>query len=297
MDTYTQNTKFFLEDRFEKNTEGIYWAHQQIYGFRSPYALTTLAKYMVTKSILNSLNKYDFSSFIDVGGAEGYTANLVRKIFEVLVKSTDISENACKMAKSIFDIDALPADIHNLPFDDNSFDAVLSSETIEHVVDFKKAIDELLRITNKILIITVPHETPEMVAETIRKKIPHGHINYFDTTTLDYLKEKGYIVHCEKTLSPFLRIPRVVVEAYKRQGNSPIVKVYNAIVPILNKLFNIKTANKLIDLDSKFANGLVAYRGLTFIIEKTKQPIKENISLIKAKDFTDIKVPPYKITN
>ena len=71
------------------------------YGYRTSKGSTScIARYMVTKSILNAINRYNFNTFIDIGGAEGYTANLVKEIFKVQVKSTDLSENACKMAKA-----------------------------------------------------------------------------------------------------------------------------------------------------------------------------------------------------
>lgn len=252
MDLYTEETQKNLEDRFNMTVDGVYFAHQPIYGYRSPYCSSScIGRYMITKSILNALNKYSFSNFIDIGGAEGYTANLVKQLFHVPVKSTDLSANACKRAYEIFGIDAIPCDIHKLPFADNEFDAVLCSETIEHVTDYKKAIQELLRITNKVLIITVPHETPEIVADNIRNKVPHGHIHYFETGTLDYLKDLGYTVQAEKTLSPFLIVPRVTSEGFKKPGNKLHFKIYNFLTPLFKKMFGIKTANRLTNLDVK----------------------------------------------
>lgn len=105
MDNYTQTTKDVVDERFKMNVGGIYYAHQPIYGYRTPYAATSnISRYMVTKSILNALNQFNFSNFIDIGGAEGYTANIVKKLFAVPVKTTDLSENACKMASKIFGI-------------------------------------------------------------------------------------------------------------------------------------------------------------------------------------------------
>ena len=233
MDNYTSITKDTLEERFVMTTDGIYYAHQPIYGYRTSKGSTSgIARYMITKSILNAINRYNFDTFIDIGGAEGYTANLVKEIFNVQVKSTDLSENACKMAKAIFGIDAIPADIHNLPFNDNEFDIVLCSETLEHVTDYKRAIHELLRITKNVLVITVPHETKKIVAQNIRNKIPHAHIHYFDTTTLDYLKDMGYTLKFEKTLSPLLIIPRVIAEGYKKPDTKLHFKLYNFFTPL-----------------------------------------------------------------
>jgi ubiquinone/menaquinone biosynthesis C-methylase UbiE len=215
---------------------------------------------------------------------------LVRKLFKAKVKSTDLSGNACKMAKSIFNIEAVACDIHELPFANEEFEAVLCSETIEHVTDYKKAIAELLRITAKVLVITVPHETPEIVAENIRNKVPHGHIHYFDTQTLDYLKAEGYTVKFKKTLSPFLIIPRVFVEGINKKSNQIHYKIYNKLTPIFRKIFGINTANFLTNADMILCKLTGAYGGITFTIEKEAAVHERQQNKLSAGDFTNITV-------
>lgn len=296
MDNYTNQTKATLEERFKMTVEGIYYGHQPIYGYRISKSTTScIARYMVTKSILNALNKYNFKTFADIGGAEGYTANIVRKIFNAEVVSTDLSENACKMAKELFNIKAIPADIHKLPFTDNEFDTVLCSETIEHVSGYEGAINELLRITKNVLVITVPHESKKIVAKNIENKIPHAHIHYFDTRTLDYLKEMGFNLHYEKTLSPLLIIPRVIAEGFKKPDNKLRFRVYNFFTPLFKKIFGIRTANRLTNIDTKMTGLFGFYQGITFVIEKNNTTKKEKYSTIKAGSFTNIKVEEYRL--
>lgn len=295
MDNYTVVTKNNLEDRYKMTSDGVYYSHQPIYGYRSSKSSTScVARYMVTKSILNALNKYSFQSFIDIGGAEGYTANIVKQIFNAEVTTTDLSESACEMAKEIFNINAIPADIHNLPFADNQFEVVLCSETIEHVTDYKKAIAELMRITKNVLIITVPHETEEIVKKNIENKIPHAHIHYFDIHTLDYLKESVNALEYEKTLSPLLIIPRVIAEAFKKPNNKLHFRLYNLLTPLFRNIFTIKTANWLTNIDCKTTKVFGPYQGITFIIEKNNKLPLSNRPPIKADMFTEIKVPEYK---
>jgi ubiquinone/menaquinone biosynthesis C-methylase UbiE len=296
MDSYTSETKLNLEERFLMTTDGIYYAHQPIYGYRTSKGSTScIARYMVTKSILNTLNKYAFKTFADIGGAEGYTANLVKKLFNARVISTDLSENACEMAKKIFDIQAIPADIHKLPFSDQEFEIVLCSETIEHVTDYKKAISELLRITKNVLVITVPHETEEIVAKNIEQNIPHAHIHYFDIHSLDYLKDMGYNIKYEKTLSPLLIIPRVIAEGFKKPANKLHFRLYNSLTPLFKKIFGIKNANFLTNIDSKVSKFFGFYGGITFTIEKNEGLLKQTRPPIKAAHFTAIKVSEYRI--
>lgn len=296
MDNYTTTTKQTLEDRYRLASEGVYFSHQPIYGYRSAHSSTScIARYMITKSILNALNQYAFTSFADIGGAEGYTANLVKHLFKAEVTTTDLSENACKMAKEIFNINAIPADIHNLPFKDKEFEAVLCSETLEHVTDYQKAINELLRITGKVLIITVPHETEEIVAQNIALNIPHAHIHYFDIHSLDYLKNSVHRFKFEKTLSPLLIIPRVIAEAFKKPANKIHYRLYNYFTPFFKSIFGIKTANWLTNLDTKISKMFSLYNGITFIIEKEDNTSTPAYPAITADMFTHIKVPEHHL--
>ncbi len=251
---------------------------------------------MLTKSILNTINKYTFKTFIDIGGAEGYTANLVRKLFNADVMSTDLSVSACLRAKEIYNIEAIPCDIHSLPFPDNTFDIVLCSETLEHVTNYQQAIAELLRITKNVLIITVPHESPELVQENIKNKVPHGHINAFDIHTLDYLKTEGYSVKYEKTLSPYLVIPRIIVEGRKKDKPGFITSLYNSFTPLLKSVFHEKTAARISDADDWFSKKLNKYGGITYAVEKSNTAVKNTINkTISTQDFIREKVKPYKL--
>ena len=79
MDSYTEKTKKYVDDRFNMTIDGIYFSHQPIYGYRNKYSSTShISRYIITKSILNALSKYKFSNLIDIGGAEGFTTFLFK---------------------------------------------------------------------------------------------------------------------------------------------------------------------------------------------------------------------------
>jgi ubiquinone/menaquinone biosynthesis C-methylase UbiE len=301
MDQYTKEINSFLENYYATTKDGIYLGHQPIYGYRTPYAADSqIARFMITNSILNVLAKYKFSELIDISGAEGYTANIIRTLFNVKVKTTDLSDTVCKMAKEIFNIESSPADVHELPFADNQYEVVLCSETVEHVTFPKKAIDELIRITDKLLIITVPHDSLEFVAWNVNNKIPYGHINHFDDTSFDYLKEAGYKVEIHKTIAPFLNKVRIPIEAYNKKPYKTDImplsyKIYNAITPILRTIFGIKSANRIVDMDNWFVEKFKGYCGMTIVIEKSAIERRTNPKKISAKDFTSIKIPHFFI--
>jgi len=58
------------------------------------------------------------------------------------------------------EIDLYEASVDELPFADNAFDTVVSTHTLEHVLDIVKAISELRRVARHRLIIVVPKQRP-----------------------------------------------------------------------------------------------------------------------------------------
>jgi len=156
MDKETAKIKKWLDKRFTMGVkEGKYFAHQPIYGYKK--GLTEgreLIRYIRTLSNLKKISQFKFDNFIDVGGAEGYTANLVKKIFNVNTYTCDLSYQANLRAKELFGLDSVAVDLSNLPFKDGAFDIVLCSEVLEHVTKPVQAIYELKRIAKKALLIT-----------------------------------------------------------------------------------------------------------------------------------------------
>jgi ubiquinone/menaquinone biosynthesis C-methylase UbiE len=207
MDEYTRKTKDWLDERFKRcDKDGIYYAHQPIYGMRKGYSESGLInRYIITFRIMEALSHLKFDSLVDIGGAEGYKAWVAKQIFGVKVKNSDLSEEACKRCQEIFGIESIPIDIHELPFKDNEFDVALCSETLEHVLDLPRAVSELLRVSRKAVIITVPHESRETVDKIKRVEVPHGHIHSFDLGSFDFLKSKGFRVLPRKMVSPALK--------------------------------------------------------------------------------------------
>jgi SAM-dependent methyltransferase len=61
-------------------------------------------------------------------------------------------------AEPIEGIEYVAAPVEKLPFPDASFDTVVCTHLIEHILDYRKAIAELRRIARRQLIIVVPRE-------------------------------------------------------------------------------------------------------------------------------------------
>lgn len=134
--------------------------HQKTY--RKPYAHQVISdpkssyfQYSRYHAILQEFKKLDFKSFLDVGCAEGmYLAAVKERWAQCDVYGVDFSSLAMKKARfyTIQSESCLAvADAAYLPFKNGSFDLVLCSETLEHVVDDNSAIKELARICRKSL--------------------------------------------------------------------------------------------------------------------------------------------------
>lgn len=92
---------------------------------------------------------------LEIGCNEGF---LSKALVEdgCIVTSADYSLDQIKKAKEIFNIDAVQADINNIPFPDQSFDIAVSGETLEHVFNPMGALKELFRVARERVVITIP---------------------------------------------------------------------------------------------------------------------------------------------
>jgi hypothetical protein len=307
MDPHTQEVKAYLEERFNRcDEDGIYVAEQPIYGFRQGHCEPgTIERYIRTYEILKRLSRLDFLTFLDVGGAEGYRAYLVKEMFGAEVRNCDLSEAACQRCRDIFGIPSDPADIHELPYEDGSFDVVLCSETLEHVSDFRKATNDLLRVARRAVIITVPHEPASIVKRYIEEKIPHGHVHRFDIRTFDFLKQQGCRVLASRLVCTLLRAPAALIEVHPRQDNAnlrfprPLAAAYNALVPLLRlpplqAVFGKRAAALLTSLDPLACRALsfLNYDALCFLILKDPSCYRVNAARrVSASRLLDFSVP------
>ena len=298
MDDYTEETMSWLDRRFkETDRDGIYLAHQPIYGFRKGHSEPGIVcRYVITYNILKALSHLQFESFLDVGGAEGYKAALVRAVFGSEVRSVDLSAEACVRAKAIFGVDGEPVDIQRLPYPDGAFDVVLCSETLEHVVDLQAATRELLRVAKRAVVITVPHEPKEVVERNIRDRVPHGHIHSLDTHGFDFALPLVASIACEKMLSLGTRALGLAAEGIRRDKIRSFpgvaVKAFNRLVPLSNAVFGKSSIGMLIRLDRFLANLTGEYAGMTFILLKDAQCyLKQPARQVSPRQVLDFCVP------
>jgi ubiquinone/menaquinone biosynthesis C-methylase UbiE len=97
------------------------------------------------------------TSVLEVGCGEGALASTLSRTVRV---------TACDIVTKPEIIDRYPtvtfreANAESLPFRDDEFDTVVSTHTLEHVRDVRRAIDELRRVAKRRVIVVVPKERP-----------------------------------------------------------------------------------------------------------------------------------------
>lgn len=136
----------------------------------------------------------DFSSILDVGSGSAWIAKEYAKKDKNVISFDISSVNTKKAKKIVSDNNHTPVtgDSFFLPFKTASFDIVVSSEVIEHVVDPTAFITELFRVVKPggKLIITTPYKEKLQYSLCIHcnKKTPlHAHIHSFDEHILKNL--------------------------------------------------------------------------------------------------------------
>ena len=273
MDSYTVEEKAFVEKRFSDSCNGIYRAHQPIYGYKKwPCEWYFTGRYIPTLRIMKLLSRLDVKSMLDVGGAEGYKSHIARQLFGLRVHTSDLSEEACKRAREIFDLEATALDIHDLPFADGEFDVLTCSETLEHVIDPAKATDELLRVAKKAVIITVPVEDPDQLQEHYAN---NNHVNAFDVDSFDYLKDRGYTVRSWKYLNKRILYYGMLLEnnvqlEYSKERRFPrfVYTLYNRGVRLLGGKRGKRVMSWLVGADELASRSTRDYAGVLCLMLK-----------------------------
>lgn len=111
-------------------------------------------------------------TFLDAGCGEGFVAELLlQRMPGLQLTGFDFNPDSVELAKiknpgSTF----VEASIFEIPFESNSFDLVGCFEVLEHLPDPHPALKELARVSNRHVIVSVPHEPYFCMANVARGK-------------------------------------------------------------------------------------------------------------------------------
>ena len=114
-------------------------------GFRYPYLL----KEVMISRTLSLLAFKSGSRILDIGCGRGILLDRIGADVSITGIGVDISRVSLKKARaeSVHAVEVVTADARNLPFASNTFHGSLSMDTLEHVEEPKKLIDEFARVT------------------------------------------------------------------------------------------------------------------------------------------------------
>lgn len=120
------------------------------------------------ESYFLALNKYvkDGDRVLDVGMGIGYGMNILsikaKEVYAVDVDKAAV-ENCSKtvLGKNPKVKELKHYDGYHLPYKDNFFDVVTCVDVVEHVEDYNRFIDELLRVSKRAVVFATPNRRPE----------------------------------------------------------------------------------------------------------------------------------------
>ena len=185
--SFTRKNREWFTQRYDFASGGVYFPHQPVYGFSRWEE--HIQDYFRTYHILRLLEQIEFRSFLDVGCAEGYFVNMVRKLFGAETCAVDIAPSGVRRARELYDLTGVAADALHLPFPDKSFDVVLSSETLEHVSDPGAVIAELVRVARHYVVLSTPAARDKAALEEHLKHVdPNVIFSHFHFFTEDQMR-------------------------------------------------------------------------------------------------------------
>lgn len=98
--------------------------------------------------VISELIKNKPNKILDVGCASGWFLDKVNKLYpEAELTGVDASKKAIDYGKKVYkNLNLIHADAHKLPFKDRSFDLILCTEVLDHVVEPEKVLSEIRRV-------------------------------------------------------------------------------------------------------------------------------------------------------
>ncbi len=142
-----------------------------------------------TKTLIKEVKRIDPVSVLDVGCGEGFVLHQLRKNnLGKNLEGIDSMPEAIEVGKKLHpNLKLRMGDIYKLPYKDNAFDLVICCEVLEHLKQPEKGLKELIRVSKKYVLLSVPNEPLFTWQRVLRGKniMKFGahpeHINHWST--------------------------------------------------------------------------------------------------------------------
>jgi len=175
--------------------------------YRKHTTSNPIQKYLIERFYINFMAEVKWVKprrVLDVGCGEGFTLERLHKakLGDKLV-GIDFLNTAVEIGKKERShLDLQEGSIFDIKFKENSFDLVICSEVLEHIENPEKGFKELVRVSSKYVLLSVPNEPWFMGANLIRGKNLERwgndieHINHWSTNSFIKFVEKHLeVVH------------------------------------------------------------------------------------------------------
>ncbi|HUQ85843.1 MAG TPA: class I SAM-dependent methyltransferase [Candidatus Limnocylindrales bacterium] len=157
-------SKMLTTDNYEKNTVG---ASLRKFSFLQRFLIDNFNKILISE-----VKKLKPSSILDAGCGEGFTLKRLKDAgIGKKLEGFDYLDRAVKLgAKQYPGLNIKKGDIYKINSKANSFDVVICSEVLEHLERPEDAIRELIRVSKRYLVLSVPQEPLFMLGNLLRGK-------------------------------------------------------------------------------------------------------------------------------
>ncbi|MCP5433834.1 MAG: class I SAM-dependent methyltransferase [Alphaproteobacteria bacterium] len=158
------------------------------------------------------------------------------------------------------------ADALRLPFADATFDRIVCSEVLEHIVPYERALGEIARILKPdgILAVSVPRYWPEWLCWRLARgyhETPGGHVRIFRPRELARAVERNGFARLKAHFAHALHSPYWWLQCalWERRETSPLVAAYRKLLEwdILQRPWPTRALERL--LNPVMGKSLVVY--------------------------------------
>ena len=154
------------------------------------------------------LGSISFDNVYEAGCGNGFVTRFIRNKYKtVAIGASDISESKISVAKEeVLNVDFSIDSIYKTRQCDNAYDLVIATEVLEHLEHPREALTELIRISKKHIIVSVPNEPIWRIGNMARAKYlksfgnTPGHINHWSRSS--FVKLLGESCSVKKVLLP-----------------------------------------------------------------------------------------------
>ena len=200
-----------LFDHSEASPEELLNHYLEKYRNNNPVAKWLLSNFFKKISaIISTLNITD--SILEIGCGPGESSRQILKMLEGQhFEASEYDAGLVDLLKRAnFPVSVTHESVYTLNRQDNEFDCVILLEVLEHLDDYRAALDEVFRVSKKHVIISVPNEPLWRILNVVRGKYlgqlgnTPGHINHWGVGAMTRLANEFGVCVQVKTSLPWI---------------------------------------------------------------------------------------------